>query len=562
MKMRKMFWAVLAIIPLGIFAQEVKYVTVPVSQDYAPAATYQYQSQRQVVSQPLTLTNELFRDTLKNSERKAIHTTFMKNNFRDNWYVNLGVGAGMLMSEESRYAGIFKLAQPAFSFSLGTWVTPIVGARINATGGKLQGFSVWYDQSMGNFDGPHWGHGDYYIGMSNVDPLDGNRLRTNTYLNAESPKYLTPDLGYAVGQYIEETFLEGRKYPRFGNASSTGIQHHSRGAGYDYFMKYAGVSFDLMLDVTTLFDRYRPNRFWHLNLFLGPGYTHTFREEKWIDDLPISTYTDINGQLVIEDRIQGVGKTRIGPNGQQQVDRSRSAVNCVMAKTGMEMTFRLSKQMSLNLESQLMFVPEIFDRKAGDGNTQDLVWNIFGSLSYKFKERHFYEPLTCCTAPPAYIAPVVNEARYNCCEDIAAGLNRLADVLDRRLAAPPTPGPAPEAYQREIEQITEHLRVVIHFVIDRWEVRQSEMYKLDEIARFMNRFPQVRVSIAGYADVQTAYPAYNKRLSERRANEVARILTTKYGIDRSRLRVSFYGDTVQPFEINELNRAVIAFDIP
>ena len=579
MKMKKLLLAILFVVPLGMFAQEIRYVTVPTSQNETPAPTA-YTSTTQMY-QPIRQTNTfvssngLFRDTLKTSEKKAIQTTFLKNKLWDNWYLGLGVGLGLLMSEESRYVDTFEKTKPVFVFSLGTWVTPIVGARINVTAGKLQGFSVWYDQlyqsqEAGNLGAPHWGHGDYYIGMHNEDPLEAEgRIRTNTYLNAESAGkniYNGDKLNYGVGQYIEETFLESRQYPRFGNSPGIPFVHQHSGAGYDYFMKYAGASFDLMLDVTTLFDRYRPNRFWHLNVFAGPGYTHTFREEKWIDDLPTSTYVDLNGNTIIEPRIQGIGETTtvFDINGnvitQGRVNRSKSAVNCIMVKTGMEMSFRLSKQLSLNLEGHAMFVPEIFDRKVGDGNTQDIVVNVFGSLNYKFKERFFYEPL--CDAPQ--VIPIVNTTRSECCEDISATLRRIEEILLRQPAPQPIEyGPAPQA-PRIINEEMERLKVIVHFIIDRWEVRQSEMYKLDEIARFMAKYPMVRVSISGYADVQTAYPAYNKRLSERRANEVARILTTKYGIDRNRLSVSFYGDTVQPFDASEyqLNRAVIAFDIP
>ena len=203
---------------------------------------------------------------------------------------------------------------------------------------------------------------------------------------------------------------------------------------------------------------------------------------------------------------------------------------------------------NLFVEGQWLILPEFFDRRVGDNMLHDWVFNAQVGLSYKFNERYFYEPLCA-----QQIIPVT---RNECCDDISATLRRIEDILLRQ------PVPAPAAPRVEVEQELEKLKVIVYFIIDKWEVRQSEMYKLDEIAKFMAKYPRVRVSISGYADVQTAYPAYNMRLSERRANEVARILTTRYGIDRSRLRVGFYGDTVQPFDINELNRAVIAFDIP
>jgi outer membrane protein OmpA-like peptidoglycan-associated protein len=90
---------------------------------------------------------------------------------------------------------------------------------------------------------------------------------------------------------------------------------------------------------------------------------------------------------------------------------------------------------------------------------------------------------------------------------------------------------------------------------------QKEMYKLDDIVRFMIQYPDVHISVTGYADVQTAYPAYNLKLGEERANEVIRVLTILYGMDADRISGKSLGDTVQPFRVNDSNRVVIAIDV-
>jgi len=405
---------------------------------------------------------DFFRDSLRVSDKRASATTFMKNGFWDNWFISVGGGASVLMSEQTRYLDVTDVIKPSVMFSVGKWINPVVGVRLNATAAELKGFAEWH--KMGN-SSMNLGLGDWYVG-TNRPGLSDILPNTNTYINANDPKY---------SAYIEEHFLN------MDDPYST-----SKGNGYSYDFKYAAASLDMMINFTNLFCKYNPDRFFNFSAILGAGYSHTFREKE------------------------------------------RTAVNLVMAKTALQANFRLSKQMTLDLEPQLLILPEIFDRRSGDGNTMDGVASLYASLTYRFKDRNFYEP-AYTNRQVTVMNTIINEAK-----------------------------PVPPV----IEKVDiEHLRVVVHFVIDKWNVRPTEMYKLDEIAKFMEKYPKARISISGYADVQTAYPAYNMKLSDRRANEVAKILNTKYGIDKSRMRISYYGDTVQPFDINELNRAVIAFDI-
>ena len=73
----------------------------------------------------------------------------------------------------------------------------------------------------------------------------------------------------------------------------------------------------------------------------------------------------------------------------------------------------------------------------------------------------------------------------------------------------------------------------------------------------------VNVIVTGYADVQTAYPEYNLRLSQRRARAVYDMLVNEYGVDPSRLSMDYKGDTIQPYQLkNEWNRVVVFQIVP
>ena len=61
------------------------------------------------------------------------------------------------------------------------------------------------------------------------------------------------------------------------------------------------------------------------------------------------------------------------------------------------------------------------------------------------------------------------------------------------------------------------------------------------IARVMKDNSNVKIKVVGFADY-TGTDAYNMKLSERRANEVKRLLTKKYGIAEDRIDVDFKGE--------------------
>lgn len=78
------------------------------------------------------------------------------------------------------------------------------------------------------------------------------------------------------------------------------------------------------------------------------------------------------------------------------------------------------------------------------------------------------------------------------------------------------------------------------------------------VAKFIESHPNVNLIVTGYADVETAYPEYNMKLSQRRAKAVYDCLVNEFNVDPSRLRVDYKGDVVQPYaDVNEWNRAVV-----
>ncbi|MBR1643944.1 MAG: OmpA family protein [Bacteroidales bacterium] len=98
----------------------------------------------------------------------------------------------------------------------------------------------------------------------------------------------------------------------------------------------------------------------------------------------------------------------------------------------------------------------------------------------------------------------------------------------------------------------------IHYAIAKSEPVGTEAEKVASLAAWMKENPKAKATIKGYADAGTGNARINARYAQERAEGVKKLLVEKYGIDASRLEVSSFGDTVQPFSENDSNRVVIA----
>ncbi len=83
------------------------------------------------------------------------------------------------------------------------------------------------------------------------------------------------------------------------------------------------------------------------------------------------------------------------------------------------------------------------------------------------------------------------------------------------------------------------------------------MVNVYNIAEYMKANPETKIVVRGYADKDTGSSSYNMKLSERRAQAVADILTGDYGISADRLTLEAAGSDSQVYPTNDWNRIVI-----
>ncbi len=117
-------------------------------------------------------------------------------------------------------------------------------------------------------------------------------------------------------------------------------------------------------------------------------------------------------------------------------------------------------------------------------------------------------------------------------------------------ACPNTPKGAKVDAKGCRELLTETVSITLNITFPSGSsVLGSNVSEVAKLATFMKQYPDTTVAIEGYTD-NRGKVAYNKWLSERRANAVKKSLINKFGIDASRISATGYGP-IKPIASND-----------
>lgn len=89
----------------------------------------------------------------------------------------------------------------------------------------------------------------------------------------------------------------------------------------------------------------------------------------------------------------------------------------------------------------------------------------------------------------------------------------------------------------------------VYFEFDRSEVQEQYFPEIEELADFLEQYPDVVADLEGHTD-SIGTDEYNMDLSERRVNAVREVLINRYGIPDSRITTTAFGES-QPVATNE-----------
>jgi outer membrane protein OmpA-like peptidoglycan-associated protein len=215
--------------------------------------------------------------------------------------------------------------------------------------------------------------------------------------------------------------------------------------------------------------------------------------------------------------------------------------NIPVLKTGLQLNFRLCDAGDFFLDGSAWFVEDQFVYDTHPVGRTTVIANGEVGFTYRMNFRHFIK------------APFYNA-------DEIDALNREINELRNRpqVVCPPVPVcPEPQIVEKQVVEKQQIELSPVFFTINSSAVRDNQLISLARAAQYLLDNPSAKLEIKGYADKNTGTYAINQKISEKRANSVATMLQEKFGIDKSRLKVSFYGDTEQPFTENDKNRVAI-----
>ena len=209
---------------------------------------------------------------------------------------------------------------------------------------------------------------------------------------------------------------------------------------------------------------------------------------------------------------------------------------------GIQFRFRLCKYVDFFAEARAQFYGDNWNNVA-HGRSVDALVSAMGGFNFNIGGRGWNTFNECnYVSQIAALNGQVNDLRAQllaCGQEVAA--------LQAQL-------PCPEVQK---DCVNAPLMSTVSFMINSDKIMPTEEVNVYNMAEWLKANPNEKIMVVGYADKDTGTAEYNKGLSERRANAVAKALTDTYGIAADRLTVKWDGSDVQPYSTNNWNRIVI-----
>ena len=268
----------------------------------------------------------------------------------------------------------------------------------------------------------------------------------------------------------------------------------------DYKFTSIAPALDLTLNLSNLFFGVGPKKF-DFGVFLGVGLN--IRSEANDDVKKVASYVN-----------QYDGFTPM-PS-----DYMESGV-FVTGRGGIFADYKITDQLAIGLEVNGNILSDKFNyKKAGN---PDSYFNALLGLKYAFG--------------PTYTSKFIPDPEPQI-EYVEKIVEKIVEV------------PAPEP-------VIEPIRRDVFFLINKYNIRESEEQKVKDIVDYMRANQTAKVVVTGYADAGTGNDKINDRLAAQRADAVVKMLTDKYGIPADRISYDSKGARVQPFADNDSNRVSI-----
>lgn len=277
---------------------------------------------------------------------------------------------------------------------------------------------------------------------------------------------------------------------------------------------YIAPSVNLTADLVNLIGGFNPDRKVNAGLFAGIGFNVAYNNDR-ANNVNAALKESVYAALEPANRPNPLGNIWDGTKVR------------FLGQFGVFADYAVSNRVKLGLELQANVLPDGYNSKKAPN--ADWYFNglvgvkyTFGSSSRK-TTRKVAVPVQTQIIEKIVEVPVVKEVIKEVIKEVPAALTR--DVF---------------------------------FKISTTKVTKDEMYKVAEIARYLQQNPDAKVTVTGYADKGTGSRALNLRLAAQRAQAVVDALTKDFGIAASRIQAASMGEEEhQPYNTPELNRVAI-----
>lgn len=316
-------------------------------------------------------------------------------------------------------------------------------------------------------------------------------------------KNFSPEFGVRIGGYYMNTTGVVNKISREKAEAAKGYD----GDGF-YTIKNINGYIDALPNLTNIFSQYKESRRLNVLGIFGIGFTHS----NGFDTDDFAKY-DVDRYI-------------------EALDTKKRTF--FSARAGLGLAYKLCEALDLTFEATVNATDDGFDGFRYDDKYDGYTTGLFG-LTYHFKDHYGDRRFKYRTVGDDLGLGDLNDKINQTRKDLEDAKNRRGKILQQRI-----------------------LDMTVSFPIDKYFISDIQKRNVEAVANYIKSHPEMNVVICGYADVETAYPAYNMRLSKRRVTSVFNMLVNEYGVNPNRLRIDYKGDTLQPYERkNEWNRVVV-----
>ena len=392
---------------------------------------------------------------------------------------------------------------------------------------KLDQDSLYYDE-MAYLDDYHFADNIFVAGQIGISHSMSENTRFGRFFDNEK---LSFNIG--VGKWFYPSFgvrITAGLHPQVGRAEWEISDAYPETFGNYTYNMFSGY-LDGLVNITNVVLKYKEDRVFNLVGIIGLGYNHTFGfdEEKC--------------NLMREGLDANYQQRYKNPNAGEKImgyDVNTKQGNYFAAHVGLQGRWKVSPAWDVVAEVTFNGTDDKYNGHEYD-RVYDTYFDVLIGAQFHFKDCH-------------------GRRRFHYVKNLnSAVLERLAKMKDDENERLNEANMAiPEIFEKL--KFNEALQTTVSFYVDRYYITDAQKKNVKSVATFLATHPDINLIVTGYADIETAYPAYNLRLSQKRAQAVYDMLVNEFHVPENRLRIDYKGDTVQPYtSVNEWNRAVIFF---